>query len=194
MPRMINASMAAAFAAACPTLAHAAESEADTPGLLDVDTFGAVWKLILFLLLLFVLSKYVWPHIFNGLQAREEKIRNDIQEAEKANADAKQTLEQYKQQLAEAHAEARKLVDQARSDGEALRGRMLADAEKEITRFKQRATDDIHQARQQALQELHAHTAELAVAVAEKILQRQIDEKDNRRLVEQSLAELDRLN
>ncbi|MEX0741445.1 MAG: hypothetical protein WD079_01525, partial [Phycisphaeraceae bacterium] len=107
---------------------------------------------------------------------------------------AQQTLEQYKQQLAEAHAEARKLVDQARSDGEALRGRMLADAEKDILRLKDRATEDIRQAQQQALQELYTHSAQLAVSVAEKILQRQIDENDNRRLVEQSLSELDRLN
>lgn len=172
----------------------AAASEGEEPGLLSFNPAAAIFNLVLFLLLLAVLSKFAWPHILGGLKAREEKIRNDITEAEKANRDAKQTLEQYKQQLAEAHNEARKLVDQARADGEALRGRMLADAEKEIGRFKQRATDDIHQARQQALQELHAHSAELAVAVAEKILQRQITTDDNHRLVEQSLAELDRLN
>lgn len=173
-----------------PILA-AADGEAN---LLGFNWLEAAFNLLLFIILLVLLSKFAWPHILTGLEAREEKIRHDITSAEKANHDAQQTLEQYKQQLAEAHAEARKLVDQARADGEALRGRMLADAEKEIGRLKQRATDDIQQARQQALQELHDHTAQLAVAVAEKILQRQIDESDNRRLVDQSLAELDKLN
>lgn len=196
MPRMrLGSTMAAAFALAAPALALAAEAEGESgPGLLDPGGFGAVWKLVLFLLLLWVLGKFVWPHVFQGLQAREEKIRHDITGAEKANREAQQTLEQYKQQLAEAHAEARQLVDQARSDGEALRGRMLADAEKDIARLKERATEEIQQARQQAVQELHDHAARLAVSVASKILQREITEDDNRRLVEQSLSELERVN
>lgn len=187
---MIPSMFETMFSAMTPVLA-AAEGD---PELLGFNWMEAAFNLLLFIILLALLSKFAWPHILKGLEAREEKIRHDITSAEKANRDAQQTLEQYKQQLAEAHAEARTLVDQARSDGEALRGRMLGDAEKEIARLKQRATDDIQQARQQALQELHSHTAELAVAVAEKILQRQIDASDNRRLVEQSLAELDRVN
>lgn len=195
-PTMLQlAALAAAALAATPArLLAEEEAAADPVGLLDPGGVGAIWKLVLFLLLLWVLSRFVWPHIFQGLEAREQKIRSDITGAEEANREAQQTLSQYKQQLAEAHAEARKLVDQARADGEALRSRMLADAEKEIGRLKQRATEDIQHARQQALQELYAHSADLAVAVASKILQRQIDGEDNRRLVEQSLAEMERMN
>ena len=166
----------------------------DGPDLLAFNWVEAALNLLLFIILLVLLSKFAWPHILQGLQAREEKIRSDITSAEKANREAQQTLDQYKQQLAEAHAEARKLVDQARADGEALRGRMLADAEKDMNRLKERATQDIRQAREQAVQELYEHSTRLAVSVASKILQRQIDESDNRRLVEQSLAELDKLN
>jgi len=186
-------SVAALTLAAVETLSFAAP-EGEGPGLLDPGGWGAVWNLLLFLILVAVLSKFVWPHILAGLNARDEKIRHDILNAEKANKDAQQTLAQYQQQLAAAHAEARKLVDQAKADGETLRQRMLADAEKEIGRAKQHATDEIGQARHQAVQELHAHAAELAVSIAEKILQRQITEQDNRQLVEQSLAELDKLN
>lgn len=174
-------------------VAHAAApAEGGGGGLLDPGGWGAVWNLALFLLLLIVLSKFVWPHILNGLQAREERIRHDLAAAEAANREAQTTLADYKKQLAEAHAEARRLIDQARIDADSTRQRLIADTETEAARLRKRAAEEIEQAKNAATQELYAKAAELSVAVAEKILQRQITDADNQRLIEQSLAELGR--
>jgi F-type H+-transporting ATPase subunit b len=183
----------AAHAVAGAAHAAAAEGHGGGGGLLDVNGWGALWNLGLFLVLLAVLSKFVWPSILKGLQAREEKIRTDITAAESANKAAQKTLAEYQQKLAEAHAEARKLVESARQDAEAVRARLSHETEQQIAAMQKRASDEINQARTAAVQELYARAAELSVAVAEKILQRQFTESDTKSLIDQSLKELDKL-
>lgn len=202
----LHVSAITAMLLAAPALAQAAPAaHAAAPGghevaestggaaLLSPEPGTAIWTLILFIILVFVLGKFVWPSVVKGLEAREEKIRKDLSDASAANAAAQSTLADYQRKLADAHAEARKLVDQARKDGEALRHRMVGETEAEIARIRHRATEEISQARQQAVQQLYATAADLSVAVAEKILQRQINEPDTARLVEQSLSQLDQL-
>jgi F-type H+-transporting ATPase subunit b len=180
--------------AAGPLLAADSGGSDGGSKLLSPDIGTAFWTLILFVGLLLVLGKLVWPKIVAGLEAREEKIKGDVTAAEQANAAAQKTLADYQQKLAEAHAEARKLVDQARKDAEALRAKLASDTEAELAKARQRAGEEIHQAKSAAIQELYAHSATLAVAVAEKILQRQINEADTGKLIEQTLAELQKMD
>lgn len=187
-------SLIALTLAALPSWAMAADAAhggAKPPPLLSADPGTAIWTLILFVLVLVVLGKFVWPPILKGLQGREEKIRGDIHSAEAANKQAQATLDQYKQQLAEAHAESRKLLDQARIDAETVRQRLTAAAEAEAAKLRERATADISAAKNQAVQELYARAAELSVAVAGKILQRQINDSDVKSLIDRSLTELE---
>ena len=156
----------------------------------DVLWQEMAWTVGVFAIFFTTLSLLVWPKILKALKAREDKQRGDLAAAEKANADAKASLAQYEQKLAEAHAEARKMLDQTRADAEQLRAKLKADTEAEMVKLRDQASADIDRARQAALQDLYAHSAELATAVAAKILQRQIDEADTQRLVDQSLNEL----
>ena len=175
--------------------AEGAEGEGGGQGfILDVDPGAAVWNLAMFLILLFVLGKFVWPHVLQGLQAREAKIRSEIESAEAANQQAKETLDEYQQKLAAAHAEARQLVDQARQDADAVRKRMISETEQEISRMRQRATDQIDQAKQAAVQDLYDRSADLAVSIAGKLLQREIAEQDARQLIDNSLDEMEELH
>lgn len=186
--------------AGMPALAIAAEQGGHGGGaahppqpLLLSDPGMMVWTLLLFGLLMVVLGKLVWPPILQGLQAREEKIRTDISQAEAANQRAQQTLADYEKRLADAHAEARKLIDQGRADAENVRARLAAQTEADIHKMRDRAKAEILQARHQAVQDLYAKAAELSVAVAEKILQRQVTDADTQAMVERSLKEMDRL-
>jgi F-type H+-transporting ATPase subunit b len=198
----ILALLAAVMTATTPALVWAAEQTADSHAaaegdqgskLLLPDHGTAFWTLVLFVFLLIVLGKFVWPVIVQGLDERERKIRQDIEGAEAANHKAQQTLADYERKLAEAHAEARKLVEQARGDAEKVRQRLASETETEIARMRDRAKDEIRQARLQAVQELRAEASDLAVAVAEKILQRQITDADTQAMVDRSLRELDEL-
>jgi len=178
-------------AAAGEVDSHGDDAEHGTPPLLTMNLGAAIWNLIIFLVVVALLGKFVWPQILAGLRGREEKIAHDLAEAEKRHAEAKQMLADYERKLADAQAESRKMLDQAREDAEKLKARLASETETEMQRLRERATQEINLAKQQALQELYATGAELATAVAGKILQRQIQPEDTDRLVRQSLEELE---
>ncbi len=169
-------------------LVLATPAMAQDGGLLNWEPGEYILTMALFLLLLAVLVRWVWPVILKGLQDREQKIRADLAEAEKARDDAEQTLVQYRQQLAEARREAQKLIDDSRIEAERAAARIKEQAQAEISQMRQRATAEIRSAREQALAEIYEQTAALATHVAGQILQREIRPEDQRELVERSLS------
>jgi F-type H+-transporting ATPase subunit b len=168
---------------------HAAD---DTPPLLSLDLGAAIWNLVVFLVVLALLAKFVWPHLLAGLRAREQKIDNDLSGAEQARLEAQKLKADFEQKLNQAHAESRKLIDEARADAEALRQKLQAQTESDMQRQRERAASEIQAAKQEAVADLHAHAADLATAVAAKILHRQVQPADTDRLVQQSLEELEK--
>lgn len=191
MRQMISHPIAPALVAltASPALAAGGESN-----LFAGSLYQSAAAIIAFAIVFFLLKKKAWGPIISGLQDRENKIREDLASAEKARDEATAKTEELDARLAEAHAEARSVIDQARTDAETVRAKLVADTESDIQRMRERATGEIESAKQQAVQDLYAKSATLAVAVAEKILNRQIDASDTQTLVDQSLAELDKLD
>jgi F-type H+-transporting ATPase subunit b len=176
-------------AAALPASAeeHAAEG-GHAPNPLAVNVTVAVATIVVFLLLLAVLKKAAWKPILQGLRAREEGIRTQIEGAEKANADAKALLSEYERRIAEANAQAQQIVEEGRRDAEALRARMNADAVAEAAKERERAVRDIELARDAALEDLHERVAVLATDVAGRILQARLDPAQHKRLVDEAVA------
>jgi F-type H+-transporting ATPase subunit b len=150
--------------------------------------------IVAFTILLLVLRAKAWGPILKGLQDREAKIKQDLAAAEAANQAAKQTLVDYEKRLAEAHAESRRLIDQARGDAEKVRQRLAGETEAEIARMRQQATAEISQAKRQAVQEISSLAARLSIDVAGKVLGRQITDADTQVLVDRSLRELNEVN
>jgi len=152
--------------------------------------YQSIAALIIFLGLLAILGKYAWGPILQGLQDRENKIRDDLVAAEKAAADAHATLEAYRRELAQAQEKARLIIEQSRKDAERVAADIKASAQIDIAQAKERAERDIQSARDQALAEIYEQTAELATDVARRILQREVNTDDQKRLVDASLAKL----
>jgi F-type H+-transporting ATPase subunit b len=172
--------------------AHGGEASGEKPPLLNVTPGQYVWTLLLFLALLFVLGKFVWPHVLKTLQDRESKIRDDLGEAERANKEAQDTLAQYKQQLAEAQKESQKIIEQSRTEAQQLAEQWKEETRQELQQMRQRAEQEISAAREQAISELYEQAATLSTDVAGRILQRQISEADQKELIEQSLRDLEK--
>ena len=170
--------------------ADAGDGHAEQPPLLNVAPGMYFWQVLLFLVLLAVLAKFVWPHILQGLRDREEKQRNDLAQAEQQRKEAEASLQQYKQQLAEARKEAQQIVEQSRSEAQKVGDELKAQANQEIQQMRQRAQRDIENAKQQAVSDVYDRTAELATHIAGRILQREISPDDQKALVEQSLNEM----
>jgi F-type H+-transporting ATPase subunit b len=164
---------------------HAAEGGGD---LLNLDLPVAVSTIVVFVLLVLILSKTAWKPILTGLQAREKGIRDAIEGAEKANADAKALLSEYQAKLASADEETRKILEKGRVDAEALGAKIHAEAVTEAGRERDRALRDIEIARQGALKDIYDQVAVVATDVAGKILQQRLDPAGHRRLVDEAVT------
>jgi F-type H+-transporting ATPase subunit b len=147
-------------------------------------------SLIVFGIVFAILSAKVWPKINQALADRENKIRSEIEAAEQAQKQARHALEQYEKNLSEARAQAQKMLDDALVQQQALAAELKARSEVELTAMRDRARKDIEFAKKAALGEIYTHSYNLAASIAAKILKREITARDQDRLVEESLAEL----
>jgi F-type H+-transporting ATPase subunit b len=177
--------------------AHASEDghghddkKAEKKGPLSLVYGEAIWNLLVFLIVLAILAKFVFPVIRDGLKAREAKLEGDLSAAEKAKADAEASVAEYQAKIAEAQKEAQAVIDEAKKSAEQVAMKVKADAESEIVKMKERATAEIESAKDAALGEVYAQTAELSTQIASRILKREINADDQQQLVSDSLAEL----
>ncbi|UCD73966.1 MAG: F0F1 ATP synthase subunit B [Phycisphaerales bacterium] len=160
----------------------------------DPKIVPAITSIVVFLVFFGVVRALVWPKITKGLDEREAKILHEIEAAEEAREKARSAQADYERSLDEARENAREMISKARSDAKVTADEMLARNEVELTRMKQRATQDIENAKQAAVGHLHDEAANLAAAIAGKILQREISVEDQQRLVEESLRELGKIH
>lgn len=151
---------------------------------------NAITTLIVFLILVVVLGKYAWGPIASGLKAREDKIRQDIAEAEAARARSEATLREYQAQLAQAEQKVRELLAKANADAELIATGIKARAQQDAEETRDRTTREIDAARKDAVRQVHEQAAVLATNVAEKILRRNLNPDDQRDLVNASLDQL----
>jgi len=150
----------------------------------------SIWTLVVFLLLLYALAKWAWPQILKAVEAREQKIRAQIEAAEKANQDAQKLLAEYEQRLAAAKGEAQELLAAGRTAGEKLREDIMARARAEHEELIGRARREIAAEREKAVAELRREAVELSLAAAGKVIEKNLDTEADRRMVQDYLNSL----
>jgi F-type H+-transporting ATPase subunit b len=128
--------------------------------------------------------KFGVPAVKNMEQAREDRIRNDLESAERARTEAEAEKEQYLAQIAGAREEAGRIIEEARQSAEQVRRDLIARAETEANEVRQRAETDIAAQRQRALSELRGDVAQLSIDLAERIVERNLDRDTQRQLVD----------
>ena len=194
------ARLAAVPAVAALLLAPAVASAADAEAGAEVSAIPsftqafvpALFTLLVFSLLVALLGKYAWGPIAEGLSKREDKIRADVEGAERARADAERSRAENQRQLDAAEDRVRDLLAQAQADGQQLATRIRMQAQEEAEEIKEKAMRDIEQSRRDAVESVREEAASLAVMVAEKILRREVTAEDQQRLVDASLDELEK--
>lgn len=149
-----------------------------------------VTSIVVFAIAFFVLARTVWPKITQALDERETKILEEIESAEEAKRQADEALQDYQSELSKAREEANQMIAKAREDAKATAAELKSRNETLLAEMKERATREIDSAKHQAISELHAEAATLAVSIASKILEREITVDDQKRLMNESLEEL----
>jgi F-type H+-transporting ATPase subunit b len=155
-----------------------------------VELLPLVTTIVVFGIAFLILATKVWPRITAGLDARDQKIRDEIKAAEDARAQAKAAQAEFEESLATARQEAGEMIATAKANAKAAGDDLKARNEAELADMKNRARRDIDSAKHAAINELHAEAATLAAAIAGKILQREVTVEDQQRLVEECLREL----
>ena len=160
----------------------AACQEAPSPIMPAADEF--IWGSIAFLVLLFLLWKFAYPSIRQGMEARTERIRADLASAEDAKTEAQTVLDQYRAQLADAKAEAGRIIEEARAAADAVKRDHEARIQTVLADIRARAVADIDSAKAQAMADLRGEVAQLAIGAAEVVVGRSLDEATQVQLVE----------
>jgi F-type H+-transporting ATPase subunit b len=164
--------------------------EKGPPIFLPVRIDLAIWTLVVFLLLLFVLSKYAWNPMLGALQKREDNIRSAIDEAQRARDEAHKLREQFQAEIDRAHEKVRDMLDEARRNSQKTHDDLLAKARADVQAERDRLHREIESAKDAALKQLWDQTAQLATLVSAKAIRRQLTPDDHHRLVEDALADL----
>ena len=159
-------------------------------GLTDMNPGLTLWTGITFLVLLLVLSKFAWGPIVKMLNDRERTIRDAIESAKKERAEAERLLAAQKDTLARAQREAADLARKNQQEVEALRQELTARARKEADELVAHARQQIAEEISKARTELKAQVADLAIDAAAKLVKANLDDKAQRKLVEEYIAQL----
>jgi len=162
--------------------------EAPSPILPATDEL--LWGAVSFVALFFLLRKFAYPAIKQGMEARTERIRADLQAADAAKAESQAVLEDYRAQLADARAEAGRIIEEARQAADSVKRDQEARLQAELADLRSRAVADIDAAKAQAMADLRGEVAQLAIGAAETVVQRNLDPGTQTQLVEEYINQV----
>jgi F-type H+-transporting ATPase subunit b len=159
-------------------------------GITDLNPGLTLWTGITFLVLLVVLSKFAWGPIVKMLEERERTIKDAIEAAKKERTEAERLLAEQKAGLVRAQREAAELARRNQQEVEALRQELTARARKEADELVATARQQITEELSKARAELKAQVADLAIDAAGRLVKANLDDKAQRQLVEEYIAQL----
>ena len=165
-----------------------AEDEAHNPIL--PETSELFYASFAFLVLFALMWKFAFPAVQKAMDARTQKIRDNLDEAERTKTEAQRILEDYQQQLADAKNESARIIEEARQTAEQMRRDLMVRAEAEVNALRDRTRQEIDAAQQRAVADLRAQVSELAIGAAEVVVQRNLDRETNRALVERYIEQV----
>jgi F-type H+-transporting ATPase subunit b len=169
----------------------AVEAAEQSPNIFSLDIGVSFWTGVVFLALLFVLSRYAFPPILGYAAAREERIQKSLDDAKQAQVEAAALLERQRQELAEAKDEAHRIIAEGRQDAEKVRAELLERARADQQELIEGARADIQRERERAVETIRREAVDLALAAASKLVSSRMDAEQDRRIVEEFLSEAD---
>jgi F-type H+-transporting ATPase subunit b len=159
------------------------------------EAFGVdIWKLAFqvanFLILLYLLNRFLFKPVLGRLDERSSKISKGLEDAEAAARDREQAKAEREAAVEEARKEAQAMIARANKIADDTRNEILGKAREEAEKVAARARDEIRAEKERAMAELRGQVADLALAAAGKLVRSEMDGQTQRRLVEEFLADV----
>jgi F-type H+-transporting ATPase subunit b len=150
-----------------------------------------IWTLVLFLFTMWVLSKLAFPKIQEALDRRAKAVSESIEAAERQRRESDELLEEYRRRLAEAREQADEIMARARKAAETAESEAAAAGRAKREEMVEAAKRDIDAETRRSLDQIRREVADLTVAATEKVTRKSLTSEDQKRLVEDALAEVD---
>jgi F-type H+-transporting ATPase subunit b len=147
-----------------------------------------IWTLLIFVALMLILTRFAFRPIIAAVQRREEALEAALVQASRDRDAAAEYLEQQRALLAHAHAEAARVIAEAHAAAERVRAELIETAHAEQQELLRRAREEIDGERRRAIADLRREAVDLAIRAAGKVIERNVDDRANRELVERFLA------
>ena len=159
--------------------------------LIEVVPGLMIWTLVCFGITFFVLRKYIFGPVQNAIDARRDRIRQAIEEADKARAEARKLLEEHRALIQSARGDAEQILAEARRVADAQRDRMKEELEVERQRRLDDTAKQIEAETRRALEQIRGEVAELTVIATSKVTGKVLTDEDHRRLIDEAIGDLD---
>lgn len=162
--------------------------------LLDINPGLVIWTTITFVLVAFLLYKFAWSKIITALDERAQRIEENIKRAEELRDEAEKKYQEYQEKISNARVEAQEIIQEARKDADNLKNEILQKAKTEAEEIRRRAQKEINMAKELAVQEVQKYAIELSMEIARKIITKNLNKEEHRKLVEETILELNKNN
>ncbi len=149
-----------------------------------------IWTIVTFLVLLGLLARFAWRPLLDALEQRQQVIRKSLDDARQARQELEQVKTEAARLLSEARVEAGEIVSRTRSEAARFAEEMKVKARTDADALVKRAEREIEMQTARAMENIRRETVELSVAIASKILRRDISKDDNERLLNETLKEM----
>jgi len=150
-----------------------------------------IWTLIAFGVTFWILRKLAFPRIQEALEKRRRAIDESIQHAEQTRQEADKLLEEYRHRLKEAREQAEDILVRSRKAAEQFEAEAKAKSQKDHQEAMERTRREIQAETRRALDEIRKEVADLTIIATEKVARKSLNEDDQKRLIEEALAEVD---
>ena len=146
-----------------------------------------IWTIVTFLVLLAALAKFAWRPLLEALERRQDLIRKSLDDAQKAKQELEKLHVESQRILAAARTEAEQILSATRSDANRFREELKQKAQAEAAGIVKNAEKQIELETARALQQIRTEAVDISVAIASKIIQRNLSKEDNERLIAETL-------
>lgn len=150
-----------------------------------------VWTILTFLILVALLARFAWRPLLQALERRQATIAQSLEDAQRARQELERLQRESTQIMAQARAEAESMLARSRSDAEALREELKQKARSEAAVIVKNAERQIQLETARAVQQIRHEAVDLSVAIASKILRRQVTREDNEALIQEALKQVE---
>ena len=171
--------------------AAAAQAEhAESPNVFALTSNVSFWTVLIFIILFFVLAKFAFPPILGYAAAREKRIQDAIDEANRNREETERMLAEQRAEIAKARTDAQQIIAEGKQAAEKVRQDLLNRARTEQEELVTRAKADIEAERLKAVQSVREQAVEIALAAAAKLVEQRLDSASDRRIVDDFLAKV----